>query len=166
MERNPSTTSGLPRATSRGNLSAEARRAKAEGFGRAIVFFLALALGATLAAQQSSGEKYVGTWTGTWDGAGTGSFELTLDKAKDATQGSLTGRVAVGTDGGDYNATFKTIAFDGPRMTARYDFPLDASAEIVVTATFEDKSAKGTWAMRPKGQEGDLAAGTFAITKK
>lgn len=126
-------------------------------------FLLALALGASLGAQASSGEKYVGAWTGTWDGAGTGTFEMTLDKAKDA---PLTGRVEVGTDGGNYNAAFKTLAFDGPKMTARYDFPLDSSAEIVVTATFDDQSAKGTWAMRPKGQEGDLASGTFAVTKK
>ena len=137
-----------------------------EGFRRAIVFFLALALGVALGAQASSGEKYVGTWTGTWDGAGTGTFEMTLDKSKDAPPGSLTGRVEVGTDGGNYNAAFKTIAFDGPKMTARYEFPLDTSAEIVVTATFEDKSAKGTWAMRPKGQDGDLAGGTFAVTRK
>ena len=148
------------------DLSAEARRAKADGFSRATAFLLALTFGVSLAAQASSGEKYVGTWTGTWDGAGTGTFEMTLDKSKDAPPGSLTGRVEVGTDGGNYNATFKTIAFDGPKMTARYEFPLDTSAEIVVTATFEDKSAKGTWAMRPKGQEGDLAGGTFAVTRK
>jgi hypothetical protein len=148
------------------DLSAEARRAKVEGSGRAIVFFLALALGVSLGAQASSGEKYIGAWTGTWDGAGSGTFEMTLDKATDATHGSLTGRVEVGTDGGNYNAAFRTLAFDGPKMTARYDFPLDPSAEIVVTATFEDTAAKGTWAMRPKGQEGDLAAGTFAVTRK
>ena len=51
-------------------------------------------------------------------------------------------------------------------MTARYHFPLDPSAEVFVTATFEDKSAKGTWAMRAKGQEGDIAGGTFTVTKK
>ena len=166
MERNSS--ADACRAMER-DLSAEARRAKADVFSRAIVILLALALGVSLAAQASSGEKYVGTWTGTWDGAGMGTFEMTLDKAKDApqgAQGALTGRVEVGTDGGNYNATFKTIAFDGPKMTARYEFPLDTSAEIVVTATFEDKSATGTWAMRPKGQEGDLAAGTFAVTRK
>jgi hypothetical protein len=121
-----------------------------------------LSIGA-LAAGQPSGEKYLGTWAGTWDGAGSGDFELTIDKAK---EGPLSGRVAVTTDGGNYNANLKTIAFDGPKMTAKYDFPLDPNAEIVVSATFEDKSAKGTWAMRPKGQEADVAAGTFSVNKK
>jgi hypothetical protein len=121
-----------------------------------------LSIGA-LAAGQSSGEKYLGTWAGTWDGAGSGDFELTIDKAKD---GPLSGRVAVTTDGGNYDANLKTITFDGSKMTAKYDFPLDPSAEIVVNATFGDKSAKGTWAMRPKGQEADMAAGTFSVNKK
>jgi hypothetical protein len=144
--------------------SAEARRAKAEGFSRALLVAViaACAIGATVRGQVS-GEKYLGTWAGTWDGAGSGDFELIIDKAKD---GPLSGRVAVTTDGGNYNANLKTIAFDGPKMTAKYDFPLDPNAEIVVNATFEDKSAKGTWAMRPKGQEADVAAGTFSVNKK
>ncbi len=149
------------------DLSAEARRAKAEGFSRAwtrrVLVVFGLAIGTAIAAGQSSGDKYIGTWAGMWDGAGSGDFELTLDKAKD---GPLAGRVAVVTDGGNYNADLKRIAFDGPKMSARYDFPLDPNAEIFVTATFEDKSAKGTWAMRAKGQEGDIAAGTFTVTKK
>lgn len=137
-----------------------------EGVSRAFMLaavIAAVVISVPLAAGQSSGEHYLGTWTGTWDGAGSGDFELTIDKAKD---GPLAGRVVVTTDGGNYNADLKTINFDGPKMTGRYDFPLDPSAEVVVTATFEDKSAKGTWAMRPKGQEGDIAAGTFAITRK
>jgi hypothetical protein len=123
---------------------------------------VALAIGTPLLGQ-STGEKYIGTWAGTWDGAGSGDFELTLDKAKD---GPLGGRVAVVTDGGNYNADLKSIAFDGPKMTAKYDFPLDTSAEVSITATFADKSAKGTWAMHPKGQDAEVAAGTFSITKK
>jgi hypothetical protein len=147
------------------DVSAVARRAKAEGFSRAllVVVMVAFAVAAPIVAGQAPGEKYIGTWTGTWDGAGSGDFEMTLDRAKD---GPLGGRVVVGTDGGNYNANFKTISFDGPKMTARYDYPPDPGAEIVVMANFEDKSAKGTWAMRPKGQEGDLAAGTFTVTKK
>jgi hypothetical protein len=140
-------------------------RTEREGVSRAFILvaaIVALSAGAP-AAGQSSGEKYLGKWAGTWDGAGSGDFELTLDKAKDA---PLSGRVAVTTDGGNYNADLKTISFDGSRMTAKYDFPLDPSAEVVVNATFEDKSAKGTWAMRPKGQESDIAAGTFSVNKK
>ena len=74
--------------------------------------------------------------------------------------------MAVGTDGGNYNANFKTLSFDGPRMTAPVRFPSRPAAEIFITANFEDKSAKGSWAMRPKGQEGDLAAGTFTVSRK
>src|SRR5262245_34246107 len=63
--------------------------------------------------------SYIGTWSGSWDGAGSGGFELTLEKGKDA---SLTGRVSV-TGEPTYKATIRTLSFDGPKMTAIYDFP-------------------------------------------
>ena len=156
----------------RSSTEREGVRTEREGFSRAlgrllVVVIFGLAIGTPIASGQSSGDRYIGTWAGMWDGAGSGDFELTLDQAKDGPlDGPLEGRVVVATDGGNYNANLKRISFDGPKMTARYDFPLDSSAEIFVTATFEDKSAKGTWAMRPKGQEGDIAAGTFTVSKK
>jgi len=72
----------------------------------------------------------------------------------------------VTTDNGNYNADLKAIVFDGNKMTAKYDFPLDPSAEVAVTATFEARAAKGTWSLRAKGQDGEVASGTFTTTKK
>src|SRR5262249_6738455 len=109
------------------------------------------ALGAALGAvQSSSGSAYAGTWAGTWEGPGTGQFDMTIENGKDGP----TGRVAVTTDNGNYNADLKAIVFDGNKMTAKYDFPLDPSAEVAVTATFEARTAKGTWSLRAKGQDG------------
>jgi hypothetical protein len=121
----------------------------------------------TLAAQTNSepkpSDEWVGTWAGTWDGAGSGEFELTLDKTQD---GGPVGRVAVTTDGGNYTADLKAIAIDGDKMNAKYDFPLDTGSEVIVLATFAARSAKGTWSLRPRGQETELAAGTWTVTKK
>src|SRR5262249_8940601 len=100
--------------------------------------------------------------SGTWEGPGTGQFELTIDKGKDGP----TGKVAVTTDGGNYNADVTSIVFDGNKMTAKYDFPLDPSAEVSIAATFDAGAAKGTWALRAKGQNDELASGTFTTTKK
>lgn len=51
-------------------------------------------------------------------------------------------------------------------VTATYDFPLDPSAEVVMTASFDGAAAKGTWSLRPKGQTDELAGGGVAVTKK
>ncbi len=117
----------------------------------------------TDARQSSNGDQYAGMWTGTYDGSGTGQFEMTLDKGQD---GTMTGKVNVTTDGGNYAADLKSVTFEGAKMTAKYDFPLDPSAEIVMTATFEGTSGKGTWSLRAKGQTDELASGGIAVTKK
>lgn len=117
----------------------------------------------TEARQAATGEEYVGTWPGTWDGSGSGNFELTLEKAKD---GGVTGRVAVTTDGGNYKADFTSLSFDGKKMNAKYEFPLDPAAEVAVTAVFEGSTAKGTWSLRPKGQETELIGGSWTVTRK
>ena len=114
------------------------------------------------ARQASAGENYVGTWGGTYDGAGTGTMELILDK-KD---GAITGKVSAATEGGNYTADLKGITFEGPKMSAKYDFPLDPSAEVVVTATFDGSTATGTWSLRPKGQTDEIAGGGISVTKK
>ena len=69
-------------------------------------------------------------------------------------------------EGGNYSAELKSVAFEGPKMTATYDFPLDPSAEVIMTATFEGSVAKGTWSLRPKGQPDELASGGIAVTRK
>ena len=119
------------------------------------------------AGQTPNADAYAGTWSGTWDSdsVGSGTFDLTLEKGND---GALTGKVAVTADGGggDYTAELRTLEFDGKKMAAKYDFPLDPSAEVVVAADFEDRTAKGTWSLRPKGQTAELAGGKWTVTKK
>ena len=115
------------------------------------------------AAQTSSDRKqYLGAWAGTWEGGGSGDFELTLTEKDDV----LSGKVAVTTDAGPYTADLKTVSIDGTQMNAKYDFPLDTSAEVVLAATFEGRGAKGTWSLRPKGQDSEILSGTWAVTKK
>ena len=111
--------------------------------------------------QGAPGAAYVGTWNGTWDGAGTGGFELTIEKQNDA----LSCRVAV-TGEPAYKATCKSLSFDGGKMTAKYDFPPDERAEVTLEAAFEEKTAKGTWALREKGTGNEVAAGGWAVTRK
>ncbi len=120
--------------------------------------------GATVAAtQETSGDEYTGQWTGTYEGSGTGGFELLLQKNAD---GKPAGKVSVTTDGGNYDADLRTIVFKGKGIEAAYDFPLDPSAEVVMAATVEGSTAKGTWVLRPKGGGAEVASGTFALTKK
>jgi len=115
------------------------------------------------AAGPSSGDAYAGTWSGTWEGGGGGgTFEIKLEGSGSA----LTGNVNVGTDAGAYTAKFKSLGFDGNKMTARYDYPLDMQAEVALTATFEQANAKGTWALLPQGQDQALVNGTWAVQKK
>lgn len=113
--------------------------------------------------QAAGGEQYAGMWTGTYDGSGAGTFEMILDKGTD---GAMTGKVNVNGDGATYAADLRSVAFDGAKMTAKYDFPPDPSAEIIMTATFDKASAKGTWSLRAKGQSDEVASGTITVTRK
>jgi hypothetical protein len=121
-------------------------------------------LGATaLAAQGPAEDKLLGTWTGSWEGMGaSGGFELTLEKSK---EGPVTGKVSV-TGEPTYNTAVKTLAFEGQKMNAKYDFPPDERAEVVLTASFEGNKATGTWVLREKGTENQVANGTWTVAKK
>jgi hypothetical protein len=115
------------------------------------------------AGTAASGETFVGTWSGTWAASGSGGeFELVLEKTADGTVG---GKVSV-TGEPTYKATFKSLSFDGNKMTAAYDFPPDESGEVLLTATFVEKKGDGTWALRAKGTTADIATGTWTVTKK
>lgn len=109
-----------------------------------------------------AGEEFVGIWSGSWEGGGSGGFELTLEKAAD---GPVTGKVSV-TGPPTYKAVFKTLSFDGKKMAARYDFPEDDSIDIALAATFDGKTANGTWSARVKASDAEVAAGTWTVTKK
>jgi hypothetical protein len=126
------------------------------------VVFTALAVGAQQGSE-SSAHQFAGTWNGMWEGAGSsGGFELTLEKN---TEGVIVGRVSV-TGEPTYKAVFKSLAFDGSKMNARYDFPPDEAAEVVLAATFDGAKAKGTWSLREKAQDREVFAGTWAVEKK
>jgi hypothetical protein len=127
-----------------------------------VVFFVVGCSGLLPAARVSSNEDYVGVWSGTWEGAGSGGFELTIEKGKD---GNLAGRVSV-TGEPTYKATLKTLSFDGPKMKGSYDFPPDTAAEVLLAATFESSSGKGTWSVRAKADGNEVASGTWAVTRK
>jgi hypothetical protein len=109
----------------------------------------------------AAAKKYYGTWAGTWEGEGqSGGFDVTLEAGKDGKPGgfvSVTGEPT-------YKATLKTLAFDGAKMTATYDFPPDPSVTVTLGATFEDTTAKGTWSLK-SSSIGDHS-GTWAVKKK
>jgi len=135
---------------------------------RCCVWLWVFILGAMCSAAQrgaegtSSGEQFLGTWTGTWDGSGSGGFELTLEKGKD---GSVNGRVSV-TGEPTYKATFKALSFDGKTMSAKYDFPPDAGGEVVLAASFDGNTATGTWSLREKASDNEVAKGGWTVTRK
>src|SRR5262245_8041118 len=118
----------------------------------------------TQAAKPADGEQFAGNWLGTWEGGGTGKFDIKIERGAD---GAMTGGVSVGTDMGDYQAKFSALSFEGGKMTARYDFPLDAQGEISLTGTFDASKATGKWSLGAKGQpEQAMAEGTWTVEKK
>jgi hypothetical protein len=123
----------------------------------------ALALLGAVAVAQTDIAAFVGTWNGTWEGGGTGRFDLTIESGGD---GQPAGGVSVGTDQGDYTAKFKELSFEGQNMKARYEFPLDTQADILVAGTFNGGSAEGTWSLVAKGGDQSFAGGTWKVAKK
>lgn len=114
------------------------------------------------AATQASGADVTGTWTGTWDGAGAGGgFELTLEQ-KDGAPG---GRVSVSGEPA-YKATLKTVKVDGKKLSATYDFTPDDRAEVLLAATLDGNTWKGTWTLRSKSDSTTVATGGWTVTKK
>ena len=111
----------------------------------------------------AAGEQFAGKWTATWEGSGSGGFELTLEKGAET---ALGGTVAV-TGEPAYQATLKTVTFDGGKMSAKYDFtPAAQEAEVVLAGTFEGSKATGTWTLREKASGNEVASGTWTVAKK
>ena len=123
----------------------------------------ALALLGAVAMAQGDIAAFVGTWNGSWEGGGTGRFDLTIERGSD---GQPAGGVSVGTEQGDYTAKFKELSFEGQNMKARYEFPLDAQADIVVAGTFNGGAAEGTWSLVAKGGDQSFAGGSWKVAKK
>jgi hypothetical protein len=123
----------------------------------------AIALLGAVAMAQSDVAGFVGAYGGTWEGGGTGRFDLTIEKGAD---GQPAGGVSVGTEQGDYTAKFKELSFEGPYMKARYEFPLDAQADVAITGTFNGGAAEGTWSLVANGGDQSFAGGTWKVQKK
>jgi hypothetical protein len=131
-------------------------------FGSLVVIAVC-ALPLVHAGQAAPERAFTGTWNGTWEGEGqSGGFELTLEIPAD---GHLGGRVVV-TGEPAYTAQLRTAAFEGARLTARYDFPPEEAAEIVLTATFADNQAKGLWSLRVKASGEEVASGSWTVKRK
>jgi hypothetical protein len=116
-------------------------------------------------AAAADGDQYVGTWKGQWEGGGaSGRFDLTFIRGSD---GKLAATASVGTDMGDYNAKFSAVAFAGEKLAGAYDYPPDPLGEVIITGSFDSKTATGTWALGAKGQAGgqSMAAGTWKVSK-
>jgi hypothetical protein len=129
----------------------------------AAVFFCAAASIGAQEGGKPGPEQYAGVWTGTWDGAGaSGGFTITLEKPKD---GPMTGKVSV-TGEPSYEATLKTLSFDGAKMTAKYDFTPDPGAEVNLTATFDAKSAAGGWSLVEKASGNEVVSGGWKVARK
>jgi hypothetical protein len=116
-------------------------------------------------ASAADSDQYIGTWKGTWEGAGAGGrFDLTFAKGGD---GKLAASVSVGTDMGDYNAKFSSVAVTNDKLAGAYDYPPDPQGEVTITGSFEPKNAIGTWSLGAKGKPGGQAiAGTWKVTKQ
>ena len=112
-------------------------------------------------------DEYLGAWAGSWtsaDGGSAGQFEMTLEKDKD---GAPAGKVKVSGGEADHAAEFKSLSFDGNKMTGSYDYPPDPANEVVLEATIDGRTGTGTWVLHPRGQGGDVVArGTWTVTKK
>jgi hypothetical protein len=110
--------------------------------------------------------RHLGAWAGTWaasEGDGSGGLEITIETGKD---GALGGQVkATGGESG-HTAVFKSLSFDGDKMTGKYEYPLGDGGQIVLEGTFDKASAKGTWALTPPGQTSGGPHGTWTLTKK
>ena len=108
-------------------------------------------------------EQLAGVWPGTWEGAGSGGgFELTFEQPK---EGAMTGKVSV-TGEPTYKATLRSLSFDGKKMTAKYDFPADDSAEVTLAGTFEGTKATGSWSLAAKGTDTAIVSGTWTVNRK
>jgi hypothetical protein len=132
-------------------------------FSKRVRMSLAALVGCFILVAVHASDQFLGAWSGSWEGAGSGGrFELTLTKTRD----TLGGKVDVGQDTGDYTSTFTTASFEGGTFKARYEYPPEPQAEIVLEGTFDADSATGTWTMVQKGGSESFAAGSWTVKKK
>jgi hypothetical protein len=121
-------------------------------------FVMAVTL--ALASVSASSDRFVGQWTGTYVGDDTGQLTITLSRDAD---GRPTGGISAARDqGGRYELPFKSVSFDGDRMTAKYDWP--EGGEVTHEGTFGEDEAEGTWSFADPS--GTTAGGTWKVSRK
>jgi hypothetical protein len=110
-------------------------------------------------------DSYAGAWKGEWEGGGgSGRFDLTFVSGGD---GKLGATASVGSDTGDYNATFSTVTFAGNKLAGAYDFTPDPKGEVTIVGSFDLKTAAGTWSLGAKGAPSPaMASGTWKVSKQ
>jgi hypothetical protein len=54
---------------------------------------------------------------------------------------------------------------EGGKLKARYDYPPEPQAEIVLEGAFEGATGTGTWTMVQKGGTDAFASGTWTVKK-
>jgi hypothetical protein len=119
-------------------------------------------IGLAVAVYAAGDAGFLGLWSGNWEGGGAGgSFNLTLTRTGDA----LGGKVDVGQDTGDYSSNFTTASLEGGKFKAKYDYPPEPQAEIVLEGTFDAANGTGTWTMVQKGGTDAFAAGSWTVKK-
>jgi hypothetical protein len=106
---------------------------------RTVCMLVVMLVSAWPAAQRETGrsadQQYVGAWSGRWEGSGSGGgFELTIESKENV----LSGRVSV-TGQPTYKATLRATPW-----AAAYDFTPDEQAEVILSATFDGDTAKGS----------------------
>jgi hypothetical protein len=128
-----------------------------------VVCLLIVVLSAFGYAQEK--DSHLGTWAGTWagaDGGASGELQIIIENGKGS---ALGGQIkATGGDSG-HTATFKSLSFEGNKMTGKYDYPLGDGGLIVLEGTFDKASGKGTWVLTPPGQT-EGPHGTWTLAKK
>ena len=87
---------------------------------------------------------------------------MTLTKTGDV----LSGKVDVGQDTGDYTAVFTAVSLENGKFKARYDYPPEAQAEIVLDGKMDGVDAAGGWTMVQKGGSDAFAAGSWTVKKQ
>jgi hypothetical protein len=60
----------------------------------------------------------------------------------------------------------KALSFDGKKMTGKYDFPPDEGGQVILVASFEGNTVTGTWSLRDKASDNEVASGTWTATRK
>ena len=89
---------------------------------------------------------------------------MTIEKDKD---GAPAGKVSVSGGESAHTAVFKSLSFEGNKMTGSYVYPLGDGGEIVLEATLDKGAGTGTWLLHPEGQPaGIVARGYWKVTKK